>query len=258
MSPTSENPVQNKVIYEALNNILPEETAEGNPIGITDASGLLAKSCEVSFSPIQSGSGDPSPINIRPISGWDILHLYQNTEQTETPETTHTATFPDTVYGGKVDFVSGEESANMAVVDLGNLTWKKHSSKNFFYVSLPLAKYETGGTYLANALCEQYKVVNPVAVQTTDYSFAIGTYHVSYVSLYIRDSRYSESTASEFKTAMSGVQLCYELATPQEITLTPDLISLLKGNNTLWTDGDNITLKYSADIKEWVLAQLQS
>ena len=29
------------------------------------------KSCRISFSPIQEGEGDPSPSNVRPISGWD-------------------------------------------------------------------------------------------------------------------------------------------------------------------------------------------
>ena len=49
LSPTSENPLQNKAIYNLLQDLLPEETAEGNPISISDASGLSAKSCEVRF-----------------------------------------------------------------------------------------------------------------------------------------------------------------------------------------------------------------
>ena len=43
------------------------------PAGIANFStDLIAplKSCKVAFSPVQSGSGDPSPDNVRPISGW--------------------------------------------------------------------------------------------------------------------------------------------------------------------------------------------
>lgn len=45
-------------------------TATGNPLSfITDMVRPL-KSLEIPFTPIQSGSGDPSPDNVRPISGW--------------------------------------------------------------------------------------------------------------------------------------------------------------------------------------------
>jgi hypothetical protein len=60
-------------------------------------------------------------------------------------------------------------------------------------------------------------------------------------------------------TPSTGAEVCYKLATPQEITLTAEQIALLKGNNVLWTDSNgNITLVYSCDIKAWVEAQLQS
>lgn len=38
------------------------------------------KKCVVSFAPIQEGSGDPSPDNIRPISGWDGVSVYHTNE----------------------------------------------------------------------------------------------------------------------------------------------------------------------------------
>lgn len=46
-----------------------EKTVSGELIEITDAANLGALQCKVAFSPIQSGTGDPSPTNIRPISG---------------------------------------------------------------------------------------------------------------------------------------------------------------------------------------------
>ena len=61
MSNTSENPVQNKVIYDALNNLLPSKTVSGNPISISDASGLNAKALTVSMNPIQDLHGYDNP-----------------------------------------------------------------------------------------------------------------------------------------------------------------------------------------------------
>jgi hypothetical protein len=45
-------------------------------------------------------------------------------------------------------------------------------------------------------------------------------------------------------TPTTGAEVCYNLATPTEITLTPEEIALLKGTNVLSTDGDSIELKY--------------
>lgn len=58
-----------------LHDLLSWKTATGNPIQLRTNNGGLVQSCEVAFSPIQSGSGDPSPTNIRPISGRDSVVL---------------------------------------------------------------------------------------------------------------------------------------------------------------------------------------
>lgn len=50
------------------------------PAGIANFSTDLIsplKSCKVEFSPVQSGSGDPSPDNVRPISGWTGCNVYR-------------------------------------------------------------------------------------------------------------------------------------------------------------------------------------
>ena len=43
----------------------------------TDMKGKL-KECKVYFSPVQEGEGDPSPDNIRPISGWTGVNIYDD------------------------------------------------------------------------------------------------------------------------------------------------------------------------------------
>lgn len=51
--------------------------ATGNPIAFqTDVPANL-KECEVAFSPVQAGSGDPSPENVRAISGWTGVNLWR-------------------------------------------------------------------------------------------------------------------------------------------------------------------------------------
>ena len=52
-------------------------SATGNPVVFNDgANGLPIKSLKVNFSPIQNGSGDPSPENVRPILPWNGLTVF--------------------------------------------------------------------------------------------------------------------------------------------------------------------------------------
>ena len=51
------------------------KTVSGNPVIITDADGQNAEDVTVHIEPIQSGSGTPSPTNIRPISGMTDINI---------------------------------------------------------------------------------------------------------------------------------------------------------------------------------------
>ena len=54
------------------------DSATGNPIVIKDgADGLPVEGMKIHFSPIQSGTGDPSPSNIRLISGWNRINTWR-------------------------------------------------------------------------------------------------------------------------------------------------------------------------------------
>lgn len=76
---TAENPVLNlgipqgrtgEVAYEDLESILPRDTASGQIASFPDGQSVIPMhSLKVSLEPIQSGSGTPSPDNVRPISG---------------------------------------------------------------------------------------------------------------------------------------------------------------------------------------------
>lgn len=49
------------------------ETATGSIVSITDGAARPAVSLVSHIEPVQEGSGDPSPDNVRPISGWDSV-----------------------------------------------------------------------------------------------------------------------------------------------------------------------------------------
>lgn len=224
-----------------------EHTVTGNPVSVDAFLGLeVASECKVTMNPIQDLShGEPSPTNICPISGRDRVTVTRTAgEDVET----HTHTYASTVYGGVDDFVSGEGSSTMAMVDLGDITFGRHTTGNFF------ATLSDAPSTTAEALCSIYKyvgIVSSIADLTTDQAFALQPANNRII---VRDTTYTSADA--FNASTSGVQLCYELATPTPITNTPEDISLLKGVNVVSTDGDSLELKYSADIKAYIDSKL--
>ena len=71
------NPAIIDEMKSALIRIFSLHFVTGNPItlNLTGELPYLIKEATATFSPKQSGTGDPSPQNIRPISGWDSLSL---------------------------------------------------------------------------------------------------------------------------------------------------------------------------------------
>lgn len=76
LSLTSENPVQNKAIYAGILKAFPTDTASGAVASFPDgADGLPLKKLVVNIEPVQAGSGDPSPQNVRPIGGYTKCYI---------------------------------------------------------------------------------------------------------------------------------------------------------------------------------------
>lgn len=53
------------------------ETASGGVASFKTDMATKLKGCKVYFSPVQEGSGDPSPDNVRPITGWDGVTIWR-------------------------------------------------------------------------------------------------------------------------------------------------------------------------------------
>ena len=80
LSDSSTNPVQNKVITgeitdvkTAIDALKITDTASGAIASFSDGASMPVESLTVEMSPIQEGTGDPSPDNIRPITGRDSV-----------------------------------------------------------------------------------------------------------------------------------------------------------------------------------------
>lgn len=157
---------------------------------------------------------------------------------TYTPYTGETTTtdLGRTVYGGTVDVVSGELVVDRAMVDLGTLNWTKYSvSQGTLFRSYAISDanipYDS-----TEFICSNYETVRLGARLNGTISSSIAN------RVDIIDNSYSDAAA--FKTAMNGVQLVYELSTPETYQLTPAQILALLGGNTIWSDAGQVTVKY--------------
>lgn len=148
-----------------------------------------------------------------------------------------------TVYGGTLEWEKDgtvKLTKTMASVDLGTLTWAKVvSGANRFQTDLPTAKAVNNGS-IANAICEAFPT------QSAAYTYGNNGYiAISDASLIWISATDLYSDAAAFKIAMSGVQLVYELATPQTYTLTPQgALVFLRGTNHVWNDINDTTVTY--------------
>lgn len=203
---------------------------------------LPLKALSVSMEPIQEGSGDPSPENIRPISGRSTVNIWREATYDTSAEPILTIPLGQTVYGGTVDVTTGEMVVNRAMVDLGTLEWRE--IEPFIYrtvisnilpaVSPPYENRQRG------AVCSTYAPDNQYSVSST--AMTDKRWLRIEKEFFIRDTSYADVTA--FKTAMNGVQLVYELAQPITITLTPEQLTTVLGQNNVWSDGGDVSLTY--------------
>lgn len=147
-------------------------------------------------------------------------------------EQTVTESLPETVYGGTLDLETGELVCDYGMVDLGTLSWYKNTNFNTIRflstTNLTNAKKPSSNVYPIKAISSRYSIfgTNPL-IESSDKGIAVSD--VGTIS--VKDEPLSGETVDAFKTAMSGVQLCYELATPITYTLTPKQLALLKGTN---------------------------
>lgn len=102
-------------------------------------------------------------------------------------------------------------------VDMGTLNWEYEPTSAIFYAPV------NGMPWAGAVLCALYrKADNSSDLMATDKSIlAYYSYYENAVN--VHDSAYTD--AATFKNAMSGVTLCYELATP-EVTDISDLLSV--------------------------------
>lgn len=189
--------------------------------------GLPLKSHKIALTATQSGSGTPSPDNVRPISGWSAINISQSGADTSTP-TVYTINLGGTYYGGEYDARTGLLTITHMFV---NCTSANEFNRNNGFVAyrmdgLPQAR---GRLYAISNMISEFgsfisSNMTKNIIQTPDTT-----------TMYI---------ALNEDISIDLLDVLYELATPTTIQLPPCPIDTLEGVNNIWADTGNTTLQY--------------
>lgn len=160
---------------------------------------------------------------------------------------TYNVPLGQTVYGGTLDVATGVLAIDMIQVDMGDLTWGKQT--NYFeyraYYStnnIPSGLY-INDTTVSKVLCGAYSAETPANTYRGNHQgIALSGNYIT-----VGDKISAYASANDFKTAMSGVQIVYALATPTTVQLTPTQVSTLLGQNNIWADAGEVSVVYRAD-----------
>lgn len=121
-------------------------------------------------------------------------------------------------YDGDEYTADGTVKRKYGIVDLGTLSWTKRNTSTghwrFTTQDIPI-KWNSASDAVGNMVCPRYQSVS--ASNTWNGITGISS-HTTMTQLLVCDETYSD--AATFKSAMSGVYLIYELATPTKESAT--------------------------------------
>ncbi len=208
---------------------------------------------QVNIEPIQEGSGDPSPDNIRPFTALTECNIYHS-DTDMSDRSIIPVTFPSgtTVYGGMLDIANKKLTVNYASTTLSNAdSIRDHSGSStgkFARFSMPANA--SVNDYTVNVLGEKLRGVMRSSAEykgawtAQPYTGSTGTYLAVFVP--------ANYTLAQINEAIAGSRIVYRLSTPvvYDLTNIPETKTLL-GVNYIWSDSGEVSVRYPFDMQSY-------
>lgn len=168
-----------------------------------------------------------------------------------------TEAYGQTLYGASVDVTAGDAKNKWGYIEFdgsNDENWAKFESgsASAFAMIISVPNGETNTVNDSNIKCDK---LASISTSATWGSFDL------WVSLYVSSivvGVQSVTTVSDLRTWLSNnpLHIVYKYATPADIPLTSQNLTLLKGDNVITTDADNVDVEYKADIALYIAKQL--
>ena len=222
----------------------PTDTVSGSVASFADGGDdLPVKDLTIAIEPVQVGSGDPRPDNVRPISGWTGTNVNAN-------GTTIPIAFPSeagTVYGGTLDVTTGVLTVDrVKVAPTTVYSINTHQSTGLKYWMV-LHGINSINTRTSNIYLYKSNIFR------TNTGVYYGNYYVTSNGANLSVVPYQDQQSIDDVNqagawlAENQAEFVYPLATPQTYQLTPIEILTLLGANTIYADTGDTTVTYRAD-----------
>ena len=186
---------------------------------------------------IQSGSGTPSPDNVRPISGRTGLTIYVSPIPDAADATTYAVdwtTQAGTVYGGTVDVVTGVLTVNRYIKSFtGTESYTNYTSVIQCNETFPVGLSVAGSDILCSHSTNQYVHFSNSSKNKVQFDKA--TFGVTSVDEL-------KAKLAAWSTNGEPLQYSYELATPLTYQLSAQDVVTLVGDNYIWSDSGDVTI----------------
>lgn len=214
------------------------------------------------INPVQTGSGDPSPTNPRPITGWTGCNI--TVSPVEDPEEGEATVYPiswqdvvGTVYGGTIDFSTGILTVKWKAIDLGSLDYSLYSG-HYFRASVPGRRYGGASSGIVG-YCSKYKFYgNGTTTTLTSMPNLQFGYQTTVTMVWLRND--AIDTVEEMKAALEGVMLVYEVndETVRSYQLSPVDVMTLLGDNYIAADTGDVHVDYNKDLSAVIKANVDA
>ena len=215
-------------ISDALTPAIVTKTATGNPIEISDGADAPLVKCVTAITGSQSGSGTPSPDNVRPIVAYTEGEIEVSDGNGNT--TTHTTTYPSAIYRGSEDVVNGtvECVKKKITISSGIQLYGNYGVDNaplyYYDTTSDIAPYYNSSNPIENRLISNcYNATTGIDEgRLGDFEFRTNANPIGSANrFYFRDSRFT--TAADFNAwiANNPIEIVYSVYAPTSATVTP-------------------------------------
>ena len=228
--------------FEFIKNQEVVKTVEGSSVEFKNCNTdpFIKVLCDIN--PTQSGTGEPSPDNVRPITGYSTVNVHNG-------DTVYPVALGQTVYGGEVEAIEGTLTEKLYKVSPGNdfiFTIDSQTSTicvcSFGFVLNNIPKGKNQGVCISNRFSKN--IPSGIAGRM------VLTSNQIYLVIPKADATTWNITEVKQWLADNPTDICYELDTLTETQITPVTIESIEGNNSLYHDANgDITVKYKTTIR---------
>ena len=222
----------------------PVKRATGDPVVIEDGADMAVVAISASILPVQSGSGEPSPDNVRTISARSActLTVRGDSEGEGADYTGNWETEAGPIYGGALNLTTGELTVDRVMLVLSDLTWSWHAATQSYTVNRGTDKPVLKSGPI---VCEKLPYVPRPSLPTAAVGISISD---SGTSLFAKDGVNSgEDGTSAFMAGIQDVKAVFYLAESLSYQLDPVEVRTLLGVNTIQATTGPVTVSYHSD-----------